>query len=50
MTSVDRTLAIIKPDAMAAGYAAGIERIIESNSFAVLARMEVRNPSPVTKV
>ena len=41
VASADRTLAIIKPDAVAAGSAPGIEALIEKNSFAVLARMEV---------
>lgn len=43
---VDRTLAIIKPDAVSAGYAPAIEAIIEKNSFAMLARMEVRERHP----
>jgi len=38
---LDRTLAIIKPDAVAAGYSPGIEALIEKHSFAVLARMEL---------
>ncbi|KAL1504083.1 hypothetical protein AB1Y20_010493 [Prymnesium parvum] len=37
----NRTLAIIKPDAVAAGYAEAIEGLIEKHSFAVLARMEL---------
>ena len=40
--AIERTLAIIKPDAVKAGYAPGIEAIIEKNSFAMLARMEAR--------
>ena len=42
VASADRTLAIIKPGAVSLGYAPGIEALIEKNSFAVLARMEVR--------
>ena len=41
VASIERTLAIIKPDAVAAGTAPGIEALIESNDFAVLARMEL---------
>jgi len=41
VASPERTLAIIKPHAVAAGYAPGIEALIERNSFAVLARMEL---------
>ena len=54
VVSPERTLAIIKPAAVAAGYAAGIEALIESNSFAVLARMEVAlapaSPSQASRV
>ena len=37
-----RTLALITPDVVGADKAAAIEEAIQANSFAVLARLEVR--------
>ena len=36
----DRTLLIVKPDAVAAGFADAIEKLIFANDFAVLAKLE----------
>ena len=37
----EKTLALIAPDVLQAGRAAAIEKVIEDNSFAVLARLQV---------
>ena len=41
------TLALIKPHAVAKGYAPAIEALIKKQSFAVIARAEVRGSPAV---